>query len=147
MSARRIGAALALGVLLALVFDLLLQFALDAVRIQPSSVNWQAAAAGKAVWLLAVSIAAAIAPSLSPLARGQMDWRLAIQTAGVVLICAPIVRTTATLLVFVTQIPLTQPAFYAEIVNTSAPWILAGAVLKLVSRHVVDPNSTDQHRR
>jgi hypothetical protein len=139
MSARRIGAALALGVLLALAFDLLLQLALDTVRIQPSGVNWQAAVAGKAVWLVAISIAAAMTPWVLPLARGRMDWRDAYHTASVVLVSAPLFWTAATLLVFVTDVPLTRPAFYAEIMTTNAPWLLAGSVLRLVSRHVGNP--------
>jgi hypothetical protein len=139
MSARRIGVALALGVLLALAVDLLLQIALDAVRIQPSSVNWQASVVGKAAWLLAISIAAAITPSVLPLTRGRMEWRSATHTAGAVLIWAPLVWTAATVLVLVTQVPLAQGAFYGELVTANAPWLLAGSVLRVVSRHMGNP--------
>jgi hypothetical protein len=132
----RLGAALGLGVVLALVIDLLLRIALDAVRLETSRLNWEAAVASKAVWLVSVGIGAAVAPRVLPTARHRMDWREAFQTAGIVLISAPLIWTVATVLVFVTSVPFAQSSFYAEIMTSDGPWLLAGAALSAISRHV-----------
>jgi hypothetical protein len=136
MSGRRLGAALALGVVLALVFDLLLQSAVSAVRIGASGVNWEAAVVTKAVWLVAIAVAAAIAPALLSVARNPLEWPEAVRIAGLLLIATPLIWTASALLVFVTEVPLTQPAFYAQLVTTNGPWLLAGAALRAASRHV-----------
>jgi hypothetical protein len=136
MSARRLGAVLALGVLLALLIDLALQFAMNAARIQAGTVNWEAAVASKAVWLVAVAIGAAIAPALLPLAKSRMERPDAYRAAAVILIAAPLVWTAATVLVFAVNIPWTQSSFYAQIITSIAPWMLAGILLRMVQRHI-----------
>ncbi len=136
MSARRLGAALALGVLIALIVDLVLQVALHAVRIAPSRLPWEAAVATKSVWLVAIAVATAIAPALFPIARKPLEWPEAVRIAGLLLIATPLIWTASTLLVFVTEVPLTQPAFYAELVTTNGPWLLAGSALRAAARHI-----------
>jgi hypothetical protein len=136
MSGSRLGAALAAGVALALAIDLILQIALDAVRIQPSRVDWQAVLVSKGVWMIAVAIAGAISPWLLPMARSRMTWRDAYHTAGTVLLAAPVIWTAATVLVFIAEVPFTQSSFYAELFTRNAPWVLGGITLRAIAGHV-----------
>jgi hypothetical protein len=147
MSGRRIGVAVGIGVVLALFFDLLLQFALNSVRIGPARVSWEAAIVSKSARLMAVGIAMWVAPRLFALARHRIEWPDAFRIAGVVLIAAPLIWTVATVLVFAIRVTLTsawgsegqlllQPPFYSEIVTRDGPWLLAGAALRAVSSHV-----------
>jgi hypothetical protein len=147
MSGRRIGAAAALGVVLALVFDLSLRFALDAIRVVPAGTHWEGIVASKSIWLIAVVAASAVVPLVIPLARAGMDRPEAFRVAGVLLIGVPLIWTFATLTFFVLRLAvagewggegrlLLQPAFYADLFTRNGPWLLAGAALRALSRHV-----------
>jgi hypothetical protein len=138
MSGRRLGAVLALGVVLAMLIELTLQFAMHAVRIQATSVHWETAMAGKAVWLVAITIGATVAPWLSAAARVPMARREACHAAGTTLIVTPLVWTVATLTVLAADIPWTSSSFYAQLIVNTAPWVLAGVVLRTVRRHIVE---------
>ena len=147
MSGRRIGAAAAVGVVFGLVFDLGLQFALGAVRVFPGSTHWEGIVASKSIWLVAVVTASAAVPFVLPLARTRMDWPEALRVAGVLLIAAPLIWTFATLTFFVLRLTalgewgsegrlLLQPSFYGDLLTRNGPWLLAGAAIRAVSRHV-----------
>src|SRR5262245_21817246 len=136
MSGRRLGAVLALGVVVALLIDLTLQFAMRVIRIQAASVNWEAAIASKAVWLVALAIGAAASPSLLPAARTPMTWREAYHTASTVLMATPLLWTVSTLAVLAVDVPWTSSPFYAELITSTAPWLLASVVLRTVRRHI-----------
>jgi hypothetical protein len=136
MSGRRLSAALAIGVGLALAIDLLLRVALDAVRIQPSTVPWEAAIASKAVWLVAIALGGVCSPWLLSVAQLPMPWRDASHMASVVLMATPLLWTAATLIILAANVPWTQPSFYAELMTSVAPWVLAGVGLRAVARHI-----------
>ena len=147
MSGRRLGAALVTGVALALVFDVLLGIALGAARTVPAASNWQMAIVTKGAWLLAVSAATLIAPSLLWIARQPIAWSEAFETAGIVLIATPLIWTGVTIFLFAIRISLTggwdtegqillQSGFYGELITTGGPWLLAGAALRVTSQHL-----------
>jgi hypothetical protein len=147
MSGRRLGAALALGVVFALAIDLLLQVVLGATRIEPSTLHVMAAITTKCLWLVAALLSAVVAPSLFSIARARLEWPEVFRIAGGTLIAAPVVWTMAMLMVFVLRLTFThawetdgpmlmQSAFYSQLVTTNGPWLLAGAVLRGLSSHL-----------
>jgi hypothetical protein len=145
----------------ALAIDALLQLALSAVRVTAaSSVNPRIGEYG--AWIAAAGLAWLLAPTLAgrvgQVANGQLvlPRSATLVLVGTAMIVLPVLWLVATWLVTGAMITIAgdwahdglvflSPDYYAHVLTANAPWLLAGAILIVVSRHLVD--SVDSERR
>jgi hypothetical protein len=153
---RTLAGAFLLGTVLVLAIDVLMHGALAATRVSEGSAPWwvNARVFERTAWVVMAVILWIAAPAINLGANsdgpdGRRSSRAAARTVGVGMIAVPIAWLIASSLVTIGRIAWRQtwsadtriffePYYYSNIVITNAPWILAGAVLLAVSRHVAD---------
>jgi hypothetical protein len=158
---RHVAGAVIAGSAAALAIDALLQLALSAVRV--TAPWWVNARVGEyGAWIVAAGLAWLLAPMLAGHAGRVANAHLVLPQSGTfglvgtLMIVLPVLWLVATWLVTGARITTAgtwahdglvflSPDYYAYVLTAHAPWVLAGAILIVVSRHVADP--VDSERR
>ena len=141
---RAIATTLVLGAVLVLAVDALLHIALGALRGHDMVAPW----GERVVWIVAAALFWVAAPLLPfPARLPRLGLHDASGGVGTLMIVSAIIWLLATLVVLTLRIALQgdwaadsprflDPSFYSQIVLTYAPWLIAGATLRLLARHL-----------
>lgn len=137
-----------------MAIDSLLHLALSIVRDRATDAPWWVGAQilERAVWVVAAALlwcaAPVVAPTVSPLALSRpLRLDVANQLVGRSMIVLPLVWVAATLIVFAARVTFAgswrtdaarflEPYYYSDLVLANAPWMLAGAALTVLARHL-----------
>jgi hypothetical protein len=161
---RSLALAFVLGTMLVLAIAALLHLALSAIRGDAMAAPWwvNARVLERSVWVIAALLAWWVAPWLgsselalkpaSPAlsaddASKPLSRQAANRFVGVAMIVVPVLWFFATLIAFAVHVTLRGewrsegarllgPYLYSEAVLTNAPWLLAGATLVVLARHL-----------
>ena len=151
---RRLTGAMVLGTLLVLVIDSLLHLALGLVRDDPMDAPWwiNARIAERSAWVIAALLTWWAAPMLASVsnlrdAAPPLRREHASRIVGTWMIAIPILWFAASWVVFAVRATLQgawkteaarllEPYVYSTVVLTNAPWLLAGATLMVLARHL-----------
>lgn len=141
------------GTVLVLLADSVLHLALAAVRVSDVAAPWwvNARVVERSAWVVMASLLW-LAVRGGMLGDGQaVTWsrEAAFRLVGACMIAVPIAWTLATIVVTLVRTALAsardgglaiflEPYFYSDLVLRNAPWLLAGAVLLTVSRHLAE---------
>jgi len=152
---RSLAAAFVLGTVLVLSIDALLHLALSAIRDDALAAPWwvNARVVERSVWIVAALLSWWAAPwfaasmSHAPHAPSPMTRQAAHRIVGAAMIAVPMLWFLASLIAFAAHVTLRgewgvegarllQPYVYSEAVLANAPWLLAGATLIVLARHL-----------
>jgi hypothetical protein len=161
---RSLALAFVLGTVLVLAIDTLLHLALSAIRGDAMAAPWwvNAQVLERSVWVITALLVWWVAPWLglavpmlkpasSALSADDVSKPLSRRDAnrfvGGAMIVVPVLWFFATLIAFALRVTvrgewrgegarLLAPYVYSEAVLTNAPWLLAGATLMVLARHL-----------
>jgi hypothetical protein len=161
---RSLALAFVSGTMLVLTIDALLHLALSAIRDDVMAAPWwvNARLLERGVWVIAALLVWWVAPWLGlavPMPKPASSLRSednvstpvsrqdANRLVGVAMIVVPVLWFFATLIAFAVHVTvrgawraegarLLGPDVYSEAVLTNAPWLLAGATLVVLARHL-----------
>jgi len=161
---RQLAGAFVLGTVLVLAIDSLLHLALAAIRDDTAAAPWwvNARVVERSVWVVAAMLtwwtvpwlAASVAATLERTSAPDpvdppppLSRQAAHRIVGASMIVVPILWFFATLIAFAVNVTLRghwaadgarllEPYVYSEAVLSNAPWLLAGATLIGLARHL-----------
>ena len=142
---RPVATALVIGTTLVFAVDMLLHAGLGAIRGENMPAPWPT----RLAWIIAAALFWLTAPMLPSSPLPHLRLNAASRITGGVMIVAPVLWLLATFVVVAVHTSLQgdwaasgrrfiEPYLYSDIVLTNTPWLLAGATLLVLARHLPD---------